>query len=139
MLLLDTNVISELRKVRHKRTDPNFAAWARDLHWADLYLSAITIYEIELGISHLVEYDKPQSSILRGWFEKHVLERFEHRILPVTTEIALHAAKLQRSRTRATEDTLIAATAQINSMKLATRNIQDFNDAGIEIINPWES
>ncbi len=138
MLLLDTNVISELRKVRHKRTDPLFSAWAKTLHWADLFLSSITLYEIELGITRLEEYDHAQSAVLRTW-QNAVLEKFEHRILPITTEVALHAGRLQRSRTRATEDTLIAATAHINGMKLVTRNTQDFHDAGVDIINPWQA
>lgn len=137
MLLLDTNVISEIRKVHDKRTDPKFAGWARKLRWADLYLSTITIYEIELGIGRLAEYDLTQSLILRGWFEHQVLKKFETRILPVTTEIAIRAAQLQRSRTRQTEDTLIAATALLYGLKLVTRNIEDFRDTDVSLLNPW--
>ena len=138
MFLLDTNVISELRKAHHKRTDPVFRAWAKDLQWEELYLSVITLYELEVGISRLAEYDSAQSAILRVWLDKSVVGKFEHRILPVTQEIALLAGKLQRSRSRSPEDTLIAATALINGMRLVTRNIADFQDANVHIINPWQ-
>jgi predicted nucleic acid-binding protein len=138
MLLLDTNVISELRKVTHGRTDPRFVAWSNDLRWSDLFLSAITIYELEVGISRLEEYDRLQALKLRTWFQEKVLARFEQRILVVDTAIALRSGQLQLQRTRQVEDTLIAATAQIHRMTLVTRNTQDFDDTGTQLFNPWQ-
>jgi predicted nucleic acid-binding protein len=138
MLLLDTNVVSELRKVTHGRTDPGFMAWAQNLRWSDLFLSTITIYELEVGISRLEEYDHVQALKLRTWFQDKVLNRFEQRILPVDTSIAIRSGQLQLQRTRQVEDTLIAATAQLHRMTLVTRNVQDFDDTGTQLFNPWK-
>jgi predicted nucleic acid-binding protein len=138
MLLLDTNVISELRKAGHGRTDANFIAWSKGLQWSDLFLSSITIYELEVGVCRLEESDHAQAKILRSWLEEKVLTQFEERILPVDTEVAVLSARMQRSRTRAVEDTLIAATAQIHHMTLVTRNVSHFDGMGAKIINPWD-
>jgi predicted nucleic acid-binding protein len=138
MLLLDTNVISELRKVRDGRTNPRFIAWAKTLDWSDLYLSVITLYELELGVGRLEQYDRIQGKILRTWLGQSVLKRFQSRILPVNEAIATRSAELQIPRTRQVEDTLIAATAYVHNMTVVTRNIDDFKDAGVRIINPWE-
>jgi predicted nucleic acid-binding protein len=138
MLLLDTNVISELRKVRDGRTNPLFIAWAKTLDWSDLYLSVITLYELELGVGRLEEYDTVQGKILRTWLGKSVLKRFESRILPVNEAVATRSAQLQIPRTRQVEDTLIAATAYVYNLRVVTRNVSDFEGTGVRIINPWE-
>jgi predicted nucleic acid-binding protein len=138
MFLLDTNVISELRKVRHGRSDPRFTTWSGNLRWSELFLSAITIYELEVGISRLEEYDHLQALALRAWLRDKVLNRFEQRILPVDVPIAIRSGQLQRQRTRQVEDTLIAATAQLHRMTLVTRNLQDFDDTGTQLFNPWQ-
>jgi predicted nucleic acid-binding protein len=138
MLLLDTNVISELRKVRDGRTNPLFIAWAKTLDWSDLYLSVITLYELELGVGRLEEYDTVQGKILRTWLGESVLKRFESRILPVNEAVATRSAQLQIPRTRQVEDTLIAATAYVYNLPVVTRNLSDFEGTGVRIINPWE-
>jgi predicted nucleic acid-binding protein len=138
MLLLDTNVISELRKVRDGRTNPLFIAWAKTLDWSDLYLSVITLYELELGVGRLEEYDTVQGKILRTWLGESVLKRFESRILPVNEAVATRSAQLQIPRTRQVEDTLIAATAYVYNLRVVTRNVSDFEGTGVRIINPWE-
>ena len=138
MLLLDTNVISELRKVRDGRTNPLFIAWAKTLDWSDLYLSVITLYELELGVGRLEEYDTVQGKILRTWLGESVLKRFESRILPVNEAVATRSAQLQIPRTRQVEDTLIAATAYVYNLPVVTRNVSDFEGTGVRIINPWE-
>jgi predicted nucleic acid-binding protein len=139
MLLLDTNVVSELRKVSHGRTDANFIAWSKGLRWADLFVSAITVYELEIGVSRLETYDSVQGTALRAWLHGKMLPRFESRILPVDREIALRSAHLQLSRTRQVEDTLIAATASFHHMPVVTRNVGDFDDTGVTVINPWDA
>jgi len=138
MLLLDTNVISELRKVRDGRTNPLFIAWAKTLDWSDLYLSVITLYELELGVGRLEEYDTVQGKILRTWLGESVLKGFESRILPVNEAVATRSAQLQIPRTRQVEDTLIAATAYVYNLRVVTRNVSDFEGTGVRIINPWE-
>jgi len=137
MFLLDTNVISELRKVRHGRTDPNFIAWSQGLRWSELFLSSITIYELELGVLRLAKYDHAQANELRTWLQDKVLTRFAERILPIDTSIARRGAWLQLSRTRGVEDTLIAATAKLHRMTVVTRNVRDFDDTGVPVLNPW--
>jgi predicted nucleic acid-binding protein len=137
MLLLDTNVVSELRKVSHARTDPNFIAWSKSLRWADLFLSAITLYELEIGVSRLETHDLVRGKVVREWLRDKLMPRFESRILPVGADIALRSAHLQISRTRQVEDTLIASTAFVHHMPLVTRNVRDFEDTGVTVINPW--
>jgi hypothetical protein len=138
MLLLDTNVISELRKVRGGRTDPHFIAWATTLDWSDIYLSVITLYELELGVGRLEEYDTVQGKVLRTWLRDSVLKNFESRILPVNDAIATRSAVLQIPRMRQVEDTLIAATAFVHNLPVVTRNVNDFEGTGVRVINPWE-
>ena len=135
MYLLDTNVVSELR--RGTRTDPQVAAWARGLDPAGLFLSSITILEIETGILLMEHRDSAQGALLRGWMEHRVLPAFESRILPIDTAVAQRCAKLHVPDPRAERDALIAATALVHRLKVVTRNIKDFQPMGIDPINPW--
>ena len=137
MHLLDTNVVSELRKVGKGRIDANFAAWARTLRWSDLFLSAITIQELEIGVVRLADYDKPQAAVLRQWLHEQVLKKFDQRILPVTAEVALQSATFLVPRMSTLEDALIAATARVHRLTVVTRNVSHFKDCGIKVINPW--
>ena len=136
MFLLDTNALSELR--RRDRTDPKVAEWADDIHPSDLFLSVITILEIEAGTLLLERRDKAQGAVLRAWIDKKVLPTFEGRILPVDTAIALRCARLHVPNPRAERDALIAATALVHNLKLATRNVADFAPMGVDLLNPWE-
>jgi predicted nucleic acid-binding protein len=135
MYLLDTNVLSELR--RHKRAHSNVIAWASKLHPSELFLSAITILEIERGVLLRERQDKAQGALLRAWIEERVLPQFEGRILPIDTAIARRCATLHVPDPRPHSDALIAATALVHDLKLATRNVDDFKGLGIEVINPW--
>ncbi len=136
MFLLDTNVMSELR--RRDRTDPKVAAWSDSIHPADLFLSAITILEIEAGTLLIERRDPAQGAILRTWIEDRVLPAFEGRILPVDTEVARRCAWLHVPNPRAERDALIAATAMVHRLTLATRNVADFQPMGIMPLNPWD-
>ncbi len=136
MYLLDTNVLSELR--RGKRAHANVVAWAGTVHPADLFLSAITILEIERGILLVARRDKKQGALLRAWLDERVLPQFDGRILPVDASVAVACAALQVPNPRPHLDALIAATARVHRLKLATRNVSDFEDFGVELINPWE-
>ena len=135
MYLLDTNVVSELRKAG--RADSNVVAWASKVATGTLYISAVTLLEIELGILSLERRDQPQASILRVWMQSHVLPAFEGRVLPVDTAIALQCAQLHVPNRRAERDALIAATAVVHGMTVVTRNVSDFEGSGALLINPW--
>jgi len=136
MFLLDTNVLSELR--RRDRTDPRVAAWADHVDAADLFLSVITILEIEAGTLMLQRRDAAQGTVLRAWIDKKVLPAFEGRILSVDTAVAQRCARLHVPDPRAERDALIAATALVNRLTVVTRNVADFQPMGVDLLNPWE-
>jgi toxin FitB len=136
MFLLDTNVLSELR--RRDRTDPRVAAWADHVDALDLFLSAITILEIEAGMLMVQRRDQTQGAVLRAWIDKKVLPAFEGRILSVDTAVAQRCARLHVPDPRAERDALIAATALVNRMIVVTRNVADFQPMGVDLLNPWE-
>ncbi|RZU99625.1 type II toxin-antitoxin system VapC family toxin [Spiribacter vilamensis] len=137
MVILDTNVVSELRKVRAGKADPNVAAWAASVDATTLYLSAITLMEIELGVTAAERRDEAQGSMLRIWLESHVLPEFADRVLPVDTAVALRRARLHVPDRRSECDALIAATALVHGMSVVTRNVVDFEPTGVALINPW--
>jgi len=137
-MLLDTNVLSELRKVRSGKTSPAFIRWESTVKASQLMLSVITLQELEVGILRLERKDLHQGRILRTWFSDYVQTEFRHRILPVTKEIALRSATLLIASGRTCEDALIAATAYVHNLPVVTRNVKHFKDTGVKIINPWE-
>ncbi|WP_404404714.1 type II toxin-antitoxin system VapC family toxin [Pelagibacterium halotolerans] len=139
MLLLDTNVVSELRKVRFGKAAPGVAAWSEGVDASDLYVSAITLMELELGILRLERKDADQGALLRAWMQSHVLPEFSERTLSVDPAVALRCAKLHVPAPMPERDALIAATAIVHGMAIVTRNIADFETTGVPIINPWDS
>ena len=142
MYLLDTNVISELRKAR--KTHQNVRKWAERLPSASLYISVISLLELEIGIL-LVERrdndrrDKEQGAILRAWMDRHVLPTFSGRILAIDTAVAQRCATLHVPNPRSDRDALIAATALVHGLTVATRNVADFERTGVGVLNPWEA
>jgi predicted nucleic acid-binding protein len=136
MFLLDTNVLSELR--RADRADARVAAWARSVDHLQFYLSAITILEIEAGALLLARRDVQQGLVLRTWIDEHVLPAFEGRVLAVDTVVAQRCAQLHVPDRRPERDALIAATALAHRLKLVTRNVADFEPMSVDLINPWE-
>lgn len=139
MYILDTNVVSELRKARTGKIDTNVSTWAESMEASDLFISSITIMELELGILSVERRDAMQGSLLRSWFEQHVLPEFSGRTLPVDTAVALRCARLHVPDKRGERDALIAATALVHGMTIVTRNVVDFEPTGVSIINPWVS
>lgn len=137
--VLDTNVVSELRKVRLGKADLRLVAWAQSVDAADLFVSAITIMELELGVISIERRDATQGTMLRSWLEQHVLPEFSGRTLPVDTAVAQRCARLHVPDKRSERDALIAATALVHGMTVATRNVADFKPTGVNIINPWET
>ncbi|WP_347483854.1 type II toxin-antitoxin system VapC family toxin [Vandammella animalimorsus] len=137
MYLLDTNVLSELRKVQSGKADPQVAAWARSVDAADLFISAITVMELELGVLSIERKDAAQGALLRVWLKQRVLPEFATRTLPIDTAVAQRCARLHVPDRRAERNALIAATALVHGMRVATRNLADFAPTGVPLVNPW--
>lgn len=138
MFILDTNVVSELRKARSGRADPKVVGWSRGVPPANLFLSTISVLELELGVVQKERADPPQGAALRAWLEQNVLPAFLGRILPVDVEVARRAARLHVPTRREERDMLIAATALVHGMTVVTRNVDDFAPTGVPLANPWE-
>ncbi len=136
MLLLDTNVVSELRKVNIGKADAPFIAWSKQLMVSQLYVSAITIMELEIGILQIERRDSQQGRLLRLWFEQQVLPTFDGRILAIDARVALACARLHVPDPRSERDALIATTALTHGKTLVTRNVADFQATGVVILNP---
>src|SRR5215469_10824081 len=136
MVLLDTNVISELR--RPDKANRNVIAWANAPPAASFFLSAISILEIELGALMIARRDATQGALLRAWIDHQVLSRFEGRVLAVDTAVSRRCARLHVPDPRAERDALIAATALVHGLTVVTRNIADFEPTGVALMNPWQ-
>ena len=139
MYLLDTHVISELRKAKSGKADKNVEAWANSVSATSLYLSVITVLELETGILFVERRDTAQGAVLRSWLNAHVLPAFSDRILVVDTAIAQCCAKLHVPDPCSDRDAIIAATALVHGMTVVTRNIDDFKATGVGILNPWSA
>lgn len=136
--LLDTNVVSELRKVRTGKADKRVAKWADAVSAADLYLSAISVHELEMGVLLIERKDPAQGNVLRAWLDEHVLPAFAGRILPVDEAVARRCAMLHVPDPAPIRDSLIAATALVHGMTVVTRNVADFEPMGVMLLNPWD-
>lgn len=137
MFLLDTNVISELRKAGDGKADSKVIAWLSRQNASQLYVSAITLMELELGTLLVGRRDPVQGAMLRSWMDNHVLPEFSERTLPVDSAVALRCARLHVPDPRPDRDAYIAATALVHGMTVVTRNVADFEPAGVGVLNPW--
>jgi predicted nucleic acid-binding protein len=135
MYVLDTNVVSELR--RPDRAHPAVAAWARSSLFSSFFLSAITILEIEVGILRVGRRDPAAAAIFRRWIDNSIFPNFDGRILPINTAVAARCAALHVPDPRPERDAFIAATALIHGFTIATRNTADFAATGAQLFNPW--
>ena len=135
--LLDTNVVSELRKVGDGKADPNVTKWVGAQDSNDLFISAITILELERGILGIQRRDADQGSRLRRWMDGRVRPEFAERILPIDDAVATRCAHLHIPDRRNEADALIAATALVHGLTVVTRNVQDFGGTNLIIIDPW--
>lgn len=137
MYVLDTNVVSELRKAKSGKADKNVTAWAVSVMPSSLFLSAMTVLELETGILMVERRDPVQGAVLRAWLNDHVLLAFAGRVLAVDMAVAQRCARLHVPDPRADRDALIAATALVHGMMVVTRNVIDFVPTGVQILNPW--
>lgn len=136
-LLLDTNVLSELRK--KNRCAPAVAAWQLAASEEELFISVISLMEIKHGILMARRKDPPFAKLLEDWYEMQVKPAFDGYVLPIDLPVSERCAVLLGERTRGLADALIAATAYVNGLVLVTRNTADFADAGIKLQNPWKA
>lgn len=137
MFLLDTSVLSELRKVGSGRADAKVAAWSAAVHPNRTFISAISVLELERGILQVERRDRVQAMLLRRWLDEHVLPVFASRVLAVDTTVAQRCAGLHVPNPRPERDALIAATALVHGMTVVTRNVPDFESTGVSVMNPW--
>jgi toxin FitB len=137
MFLVDTNLLSELR--RQDRAAPSVLAWARGIDAADMFVSVISILELEVGILSVSRRDRTQGDILRRWIENQVIPGFGDRILPVDLAVVRRCAGLHVPDRRPERDGLIGATTLVHGLTVATRNVQDFEPMGVSVINPWDN
>ncbi|MGH7022042.1 MAG: type II toxin-antitoxin system VapC family toxin [Caulobacteraceae bacterium] len=133
--LIDTNVWSELRN--RGRADNNVRTWAEAADPAGLYLSVVTVFELERGVLLIERRDPEQGARLRRWLEDRVLEPFDRQILAIDIVIARRCAALHVPDPRPERDALIAATALTHGLTVVTRNITDFEPTGVAVLNPW--
>ncbi|MGH3736760.1 MAG: type II toxin-antitoxin system VapC family toxin [Micromonosporaceae bacterium] len=132
--LLDTNVLSETKK---PRPHPAVARWLAETPLSQLHISVMTVGEIARGITQLTHRgDVPQATFLRAWLDKTV-EKFGHRVVPVTTDVAQEWAAQHPARPVPVADALIAATAKVHGLTLVTRNVKDFEATGVRLLNPF--
>ena len=136
MFVLDTNVISELRRGKPQQSDA-VRAWAAAQPDGKLFMSAITLLELELGIQALERRTPPQGGSLRVWLSA-VRAEFAGRILPFTENTAPLCAALHVPNPRPERDAMIAASALEHKFAVVTRNVADFAGTGVEVVNPWQ-
>ena len=134
--LLDTNVVSELRKKSH--CDANVANWQSSVPLDSCFISVITQMEIVNGIKAREKKNPQFSAILEDWYKSQVIPEFANRTLEITSSIAEKSGEIMAIRTRNTANCLIAGTAFVHGLTLVTRNTSDFSDTGVTLVNPWE-
>ena len=138
MYLLDTNVISELRKVRSATAHPGVVAWASAVPGALMFMSVISLHELEHGVLLAEHLDPAKGAKLRAWLDRSVRPAFTDRILPVDDAVVLQAAALHVPDPAPFRDALIGATALVHGMMMITRNVRDFERfRALEVVNPW--
>lgn len=139
MFLLDTNVVSELRKAKAGTADWRVVSWASRVPADLLFVSAITILELETGVLLVQRRDPQQGARLRAWMDRQVLTAFAGRVLPVDIAVAQRCAALHVTDPKSDRDALIAATAMVHGMTVVTRNGADFIATGVPLLNPWDT
>lgn len=137
MYLVDTNVVSELRK--SSSCDPAVASWATTVDPTLQFLSVISVLELQIGVMRVERRDAAAGLLLRQWLDGQVLATFADRTLPVDVAVVRMCAALHVPDPRPERDALIAATALHHGLTLVTRNTRDFEGLGLAVLNPWDA
>lgn len=137
MYLLDTNVVSELRKAAGGRAHPAVVAWARAVPAPRHFVSVVTLLELELGVLVAERRDGEQGLSLRRWLDARVIPAFAGRTLSVDVAVARCCARLHVPDRRPGHDALLAATALVHGLTLVTRNVADFRSTSVRVLDPW--
>jgi len=139
MFLIDTNVISESRKIGSGRADPGVIEWLSRTAPGAVFISVITLFELELGVLRVERRDPAQGRALRQWLDNTVKASFEGRILSLDPEIAVACAALHVPDSASERDAWIAATARVHGLIVVTRNVADFARTGAVTLDPWKA
>jgi predicted nucleic acid-binding protein len=137
MYLLDTDVLSELRKPA-RVGNAAVRKWVSEQDAGDFFLSVVSVLEVATGIARLKRRDSAQAERLRSWLEDDVLDEFSERLLPIGLEVAQRTALLHVPDPRPAQDALIAGTALVHDLAVVTRNVSHFEPMGVRVINPFE-
>ena len=137
MYLLDTNVVSELRKSADGRINKGVQSWAETIFPELMFISAITVLELEIGVLQIERRDKKQGAVLRRWLNQNVLPAFSERVLSVDLAVAQRCASLHVPNPKSERDAMIAASAIESRMTIVTRNVSDFSQSGVKVFDPW--
>ncbi|MEI9903926.1 MAG: type II toxin-antitoxin system VapC family toxin [Asticcacaulis sp.] len=142
MFLLDTPVIAELRKAKSGKADPHVSTWASSVASQNMFMSALSLLELESGVAQAERKDRAHGACLRAWLDEQVMKAFEGRILPIDAAVvkrraALHFHDLRGDEGQKGRDALIAATALVHSLTLVTRNVSAFRTGRVKVFNPW--
>ena len=137
MYLLDTDVVSELRKSADGRINKGVQSWAEAIFPELMFISAITVLELEIGVLQIERRDKKQGAVLRRWLNQNVLPAFSERVLSVDLAVAQRCASLHVPNPKSERDAMIAASAIESRMTIVTRNVSDFSQSGVKVFDPW--
>lgn len=138
MYLLDTNIISEIRKLAKNKCDKNVADWVRSTSKDLMFTNAVVMMELERGVMSIERKDTTQGELLRHWFEMDVKPAFHGKILKIDEQTAQICAKLHIPDYAPENDAWIAACAIQHNLVLVTRNTADFARTGVKLFNPFE-
>lgn len=135
MYLLDTNIVSDLR--RPERANDGVLRWVGGTDVDSMYVSALTLMEIHIGVLRAERRDAAAGRVLRQWLDERVVPSFAGRVLPIDGPVALLCARLHVPDARPERDALIAATALVHGFTVVTRNTGDFAATAVPLLNPW--
>lgn len=138
MFLLDTNIISELRKATAGKANSGVVEWAREVPPAVNFLSVISLHEIAYGVLLAEHSDTRKGAILRNWMEEDVKPNFADRVIPIDETVATAAASFHIPDRAPLADSLIAATALVHGLTVVTRDHRGFSRfTDVEVLDPW--